>query len=77
MPRRSWRSGCAPTGPRATRPSVELANMLQVGWLMARAALAREESRGAHYRNDFPDIREAWKKRLALSLEARQPLSVA
>ena len=29
--------------------------MLTVGWLMARLALAREESRGVPSREDFPD----------------------
>ena len=32
----------------------EAANILQAGLLIARSALAREESRGAHYRLDFP-----------------------
>jgi L-aspartate oxidase len=32
----------------------ELRNMHQVALLIARAALARQESRGAHYRTDFP-----------------------
>ena len=36
------------------RPEVELRNMHQLGWLIARAALAREESRGGHFRQDFP-----------------------
>jgi L-aspartate oxidase len=29
-------------------------SLATVGWLMARAALRREESRGAHFRTDFP-----------------------
>ena len=29
-------------------------NVLTVAWLIARAALRREESRGAHYRDDYP-----------------------
>jgi L-aspartate oxidase len=37
-----------------TRPAVELRSLLTVGDLIVRSALAREESRGAHYRNDFP-----------------------
>ena len=36
------------------RRSKEAANILQTGLLIARAALAREESRGAHYRLDHP-----------------------
>ena len=36
------------------RRSHEAANILQTGLLIARCALAREESRGAHYRLDFP-----------------------
>ena len=36
------------------RRAHEAANILQTGLLIARSALAREESRGAHYRLDFP-----------------------
>jgi L-aspartate oxidase len=36
------------------RRSHEAANILQAGLLIARSALAREESRGAHYRLDHP-----------------------
>jgi succinate dehydrogenase/fumarate reductase flavoprotein subunit len=32
----------------------ELQNLLQVAEIMARASLLREESRGGHYREDFP-----------------------
>ncbi len=34
--------------------ATEEANMVQVGRLVAAAALARRESRGGHYRSDFP-----------------------
>ena len=46
------------------RPSHELANLLLVGRLMSEAALIREESRGAHYRTDFPEPREAWRRHI-------------
>ncbi len=36
------------------RRAMEAANILQTGLLIARSALAREESRGAHYRLDYP-----------------------
>jgi L-aspartate oxidase len=37
-----------------TRRAYEAQNIRLAGWLVARSALAREESRGAHYRTDFP-----------------------
>ncbi len=39
----------------------QLQNMLTVARLMVEAALVREESRGVHYRGDFPDTDPAWK----------------
>ncbi len=46
-------------GPRVAHPQTrrawEAQNLRQTGLLVARSALAREESRGAHYRIDFPD----------------------
>ena len=41
------------------------ASILTVGRLIARAALRREESRGGHYRADFPDRDDVhWQKRV-------------
>ena len=37
-----------------TRRAWEAANLHVAGVLVVRAALAREESRGAHYRTDYP-----------------------
>lgn len=44
---------CATT-PELSRVSYESCNILTVAPIIARCALAREESRGAHYRADFP-----------------------
>ncbi|MFC1968305.1 L-aspartate oxidase [Chloroflexota bacterium] len=43
------------------RPSYELSNLVQAGRLMAEAALLREESRGAHFRLDFPRPSPDWQ----------------
>ena len=53
--------------PVARRDAVELANMIAVARLVAQAALAREESRGAHFRSDFPQLDDAqWQKHVIL-----------
>ncbi|NPV74213.1 MAG: L-aspartate oxidase [Pelotomaculum sp.] len=43
---------------------MEVKNMLQVGELVAEAALARRESRGGHYRVDYPDTHRRWQKHI-------------
>jgi L-aspartate oxidase len=37
-----------------SRPGLEARNMLSVGRLIAESALRRQESRGSHFREDFP-----------------------
>jgi len=46
------------------RPSHELANLLLAGRLVTEAALVRQESRGAHYRTDFPHPDDAWRRHI-------------
>ena len=41
------------------RVTAEDRNLLDVSWAMAVSALFREESRGAHYRTDFPHTDDA------------------
>jgi succinate dehydrogenase / fumarate reductase flavoprotein subunit len=52
--------------------SIDLRNMLLVSEAIAKAALAREESRGGHTRDDFPKTdNEVWgKKNLVVTLDA-------
>ncbi len=52
--------------PTAQREAIELANMIETAWLVVRAALEREESRGAHFRLDFPAPNEDWRFHLVL-----------
>jgi L-aspartate oxidase len=52
-----------------TTGDIELNNQLLVAKLIARAALERTESRGAHYRTDFPKTDDRnWKKHLVYKL---------
>jgi L-aspartate oxidase len=46
----------------ARREHHELRNLHGVALLIARAALARQESRGAHFRTDFPESRSQFQK---------------
>jgi L-aspartate oxidase len=50
--------------PPSDRPSHELANLLTCARLTVAAALLREESRGVHYRRDFPQPREEWRRHI-------------
>jgi succinate dehydrogenase flavoprotein subunit len=63
--------------------ALDLRNMLIVSESIARAALARQESRGGHTRDDFPTTDESWAtKNLVVRLDdagtgvtlAEQPL---
>ncbi len=42
--------------------ALDLTNMLDISEAVARAALERQESRGAHTREDFPDANAEWGK---------------
>ncbi|MDX2150166.1 MAG: L-aspartate oxidase [Bryobacteraceae bacterium] len=55
-----------PPATHPTRAAFELRNMHTVATLIARAALAREESRGGHYRLDHPTRRPEFQKHSVL-----------
>jgi L-aspartate oxidase len=51
--------------PQSTdRPSYELNNLVLCARLMTEAALLREESRGAHFRTDFPRTSPEWQRHI-------------
>lgn len=63
----AWEKSLPPITDRKTS---ELFSMCQTGRLMAEAALLREESRGAHYRLDFPETSTDWEKHIIFRKES-------
>ena len=49
------------------RSSHELHNLVTIGRLVTEAALIREESRGAHFRSDFPQSSPAWQHHIVFT----------
>ena len=61
--RDAGRLGSVASGP--VRPAISrTGNLLLAGRLVTEAALIREESRGAHYRTDFPKPSESWRRHI-------------
>jgi L-aspartate oxidase len=62
----------AERGPEATTSQREDANLLDLARLLVAASLSREESRGAHFRSDFPAISAdasshyAWSRKVSV-----------
>jgi L-aspartate oxidase len=50
-------------GRRLPGGATEERNMLQTAELIAEAALLRKESRGGHYRADYPRAKSTWRGR--------------
>jgi L-aspartate oxidase len=48
----------------------EVQNLLLVAQLIALAALRRTESRGAHFRRDFPQVTRAWQHTQLMTVDA-------
>ncbi|WP_406537555.1 fumarate reductase (CoM/CoB) subunit TfrA [Methanobrevibacter sp.] len=42
--------------------ALEVINMVEICILTVKSAILRRESRGAHFRSDFPETKEEWKK---------------
>lgn len=47
--------------------AINLVNLRLVAEMVTRSALARKESRGAHYRSDFPSSDPQWLKRIQIA----------
>jgi L-aspartate oxidase len=46
--------------------AMEIANLIETGRIMAKAALLRTESRGSHYREDHPTTSDEWSRRIII-----------
>ena len=54
---------------RGALPEFDLRSIHVVAGLIARCALAREESRGGHYRSDFPEPKEEFRRASVVRLD--------
>jgi len=57
----AWEKGLSEPGDR---PSYELSNLVLCARLVTEAALIRKESRGAHFRTDFPHTLPEWQRHI-------------
>ena len=49
--------------------ALEVINMVEICILIVKSAIIRRESRGAHYRSDFPETLDEWKKSIVINKE--------
>lgn len=47
--------------------ALEVINMVQIATLVVKSAILRRESRGAHFREDYPETKDEWKKSIVLN----------
>ncbi|MBU7598149.1 L-aspartate oxidase [Streptomyces sp. P38-E01] len=67
-PRSADGAGCGPAEPGTQ--TWETANLLLVAEVLVRAATEREETRGCHWREDFPDRDDGqWRRHLVATLD--------
>ena len=47
--------------------ALEVINMVEICILTVKSAILRRESRGAHFRSDFPETKEEWKRSIVIN----------
>jgi succinate dehydrogenase/fumarate reductase flavoprotein subunit len=65
----------AVNGPQDRLAALEMPGMLYSALAVGRAALLREESRGVHFREDYPEEREEWQKPITVKLYGEDVLA--
>ena len=63
----SWAGKAGVADAKSLIKRLELDNMLLVAEIIAQAALKRTESRGAHYREDYPEEKSDWRANIFIS----------
>lgn len=71
------RTPAGKTYNRAVLEAMELRLMLVTAEMVTRSALAREESRGGHFRLDYPEESGYWQQRNVLVSRGREGMQVA
>jgi len=54
------------SNPVAVERVLEIQNLIDTGRMIAESALARKESRGSHYRRDFPNTDPAYEHMITI-----------
>jgi succinate dehydrogenase/fumarate reductase flavoprotein subunit len=57
--------------------AINLANLNIVAEMVTRSAICRRESRGAHYRSDFPESNPQWLKRIRLISDSNRGMNLS
>ncbi len=47
--------------------ALEVINMVEIAMLVVKSAILRRESRGAHFRSDFPESQKVWERSIVLN----------
>ena len=47
--------------------ALEVINMVEICILTVKSAILRKESRGAHFRSDYPETKDEWKKSIVIN----------
>jgi fumarate reductase (CoM/CoB) subunit A len=53
---------------RKVKEAIEVMNMLDLGLIIGASALKRTETRGAHYRLDYPEQKETWHTNIVITM---------
>jgi L-aspartate oxidase len=74
----TWLAEAVRTAPSDVSPTTEnweTTNLMTIAQVLVRHALLREETRGSHWREDFPEAEALWQARLVTRMDATGDLA--